>query len=303
MMIRPAIKAIKAKRHPLSMFLIILNKLGILQTQFKLSSWKTLLLAFWSLIPLSMVSDLLLPKDSQDDSLLWDITKVTNFSISFLDMTLPCCLVYFFFNNPALGGTQLAYLPIPKRIWLFLLSNFLGCCNTGLVCYHVMGLFEYYDNLKWISSIVILIITGSIFDLTIRFCLCQVVGSTAERFQRSILKLSQIQENKSHNSDEDLMSDTCQSASSDSYVIQKSNDLLNEYKNIKTGLGPLLFLTISSYTINLIVISFITIKDFGKPSFFANLLFTLTIITFIFYIIQVSDDCYGNINNLKEMVR
>jgi hypothetical protein len=300
MMVRPAPSTTETKRHHLSMFLVALHKLGILQTQFRLLSGKTLLLAFWSLIPLSMLSESLLPYENENDSFEIDIRKATNYLMVFLDMTLPCCLAYFFLQNSAMGGAQLAYLPPPKRFFLFLLSNCLGCCNSGIVCYSVMSLIEIFAEYKGISLIAILIFLGCIFDLVIRFCFSQLFGAIVERFHKSIEDLTLSQEKMNA---ESTVSAKCNSASSGSFAIQRSIELLNEYGNIKKGLGPLLFITISAHTALLIVICFFTVKDIGTLTFFKEFLYLLVIISFIFYLIQVSEDCHEDIQLLKEIVR
>jgi hypothetical protein len=282
------------------MFLVALHKLGILQTQFRILSGRTLLLAFWSIIPLSMLSESLLPYDEVNDSFSIDIKKATNYLMVFTDLTLPGCLAYFFLQNSALGRDQLAYLPPPKRIGLFLLSNILACCKTGLVCYSVMSLIEIFANYNWISLIAISILVGCLFDLVIKFCFCQAVGSIVERFHRSIEELAISQKEMSI---ENSVSAMCKSASTGSYAIQKSTELLKEYRNIKKGLGPLLFLTLSTHTALLIVICFFTIKDIGSLTFYTEIVFLLVIISFIFYLIQVSEDCHEDIQMLKEIVR
>jgi hypothetical protein len=163
--------------------------------------------------------------------------------------------------------------------------------------YATILFLDQSENKYWLFLPAILTLFGYVFDITLKLCLSQLVGSVAERFHRSTHQLSLYKPGQIIHVKENVSSGGAAS------VIQRSMELLEDYKNIHQGLGPLLFLAISTTTALLITCVFITIKMHDDVSLITNFLYTLNTILSLFYLIQICDDCHEDIRRLKETVR
>ena len=77
-------------------------------------------------------------------------------------------------------------------------------------------------------------------------------------------------------------------------------DAVNEYSKIKRGLGPLLFLTI---TTNMVIVITAIFLIFRESYAIINFIFSLSSLFILFYLIQVCDDAHEALINMVEITR
>jgi hypothetical protein len=276
--------------HPLNHFLVALSKLGVLQTEFKLFSGRTMVLVLWSLFPLLTNFSLFYPptENSSSDLVLTFSNMACNLLLTFWDAMIPVCLVYFFFNNPDVAA-ELLYLPAPKKLGLLSVTDIVGAIYGGFFCYSIIVGMPQIGLESFLS---VLMLFGAVYDVILKFCFIQVVGSTVERFQ----KLS-----VSYESSQSLQL----SLNNDSYqfAVKRSMETVNEYSKIKQGLGPLLFVTITTNMIIMVMSIFMILRESSSSYSIANFLFSLNSLFILFYVIQVCDDAHEALISMAEITR
>jgi hypothetical protein len=274
------------KIHPLNYFLVGLSKFGVLQTEFKLLSVKTLILVFWSLFPLLSIIYFLFSSGDGSDVVVTFSNLACNLLITFWDAMVPCCLVYFFSYNPTIA-VDLSYLPAPKKMYFLIVTDIVGAIYGGYLCY--TSILELSNPGIEESLVLALLLICNMYDIVLKFCFSQVVGSVVEKFQQ--LSLS---------------SESTQSLqlifNNNSYrlAVKRSMDAVNEYSKIKRGLGPLLFLTI---TTNMVIVITAIFLIFRESYAVVNFIFSLSSIFILFYVIQVCDDAHEALINMAEITR
>jgi ABC-type multidrug transport system fused ATPase/permease subunit len=279
-----------------------MNKMGILQTQFSLFSTRNLLLGFWSMIPLFFLFDIPFLFRTESNPVFLFTANATIFLVVLLDVTVPSCLAYFFHCNPNIGA-ELTILPPPKRISFFILSTIVGILNGSFIIYDVASEKESAEMFIPHAYLVILLIICVVFDIITRICLSQVVGSVTERFHRRIQQLTLFYAKMIPSSEENPLAVQCESAETGSIMVHSIMESLEEYRNIHKGLGPLLLLSISANTTLFITNIFVTITVSELIPSLANSLYSLGTLLHVFYLIQVCDDCRGDIKQMKELIR
>jgi len=251
--------------HPLNHFLVALSKLGVLQTEFKLFSGRTMVLVLWSLFPL-----------------------LTNFSLFYPPTENSSSDLVLTFSNMACNLLML-YLPAPKKLGLLSVTDIVGAIYGGFFCYSIIVGMPQIGLESFLS---VLMLFGAVYDVILKFCFIQVVGSTVERFQ----KLS-----VSYESSQSLQL----SLNNDSYqfAVKRSMETVNEYSKIKQGLGPLLFVTITTNMIIMVMSIFMILRESSSSYSIANFLFSLNSLFILFYVIQVCDDAHEALISMAEITR
>ncbi len=275
--------------NPLNYFLVGLSKFGVLQTEFSLFSSRTMVLVLWSLFPLlTNISFFYHSTESSNSDLVLGFSGLAcNLLITFWDALIPCCFVYFFFCNPAISA-ELSYFPAPKRIGLLFITDFVGAIYGGSFCYSIIAGMSQF-GLEWVLSILMLI--GAVYDVVLKFCFIQVVGSTVERFQQLSVSSESSQSLRLS-----LNNDCYQ------FAVKRSMEAVNEYNKIKQGLGPLLFVTITTNMIITVMAIFMILRESSSYSI-ANFLFSVNSLFLLFYVIQVCDDAHEALINMAEITR
>jgi len=275
--------------HPKRLFLVAVNKLGIVQTQFRLFSCRTLLLLFWSLFPLLVIGDLFLYPVPQEDPVFYYTIKACTILVILHNATTPSCLAYFFYCNPNIGS-QFDQLPAPKRTWLFVFVILAGLIRSGYFCYSTLQLLDISSMfLTFFTNLLVTI--AVVYDYFYTVCIFHVLGSVLEGYSKSLKDLSVAQESSTS------------VYGSWSHISTKCLELLNEYKRIKHGLGPLLLISISVHMLLLIIFAYITIKKMDSPMALLVCFSCLTSGLILFYLVLICDDCYGDLKKISELVR
>jgi hypothetical protein len=274
------------KIHPLNYFLVGLSKLGVLQTEFKLLSGKTLILVFWSLFPLLSIVYFLNSSGERSDIVVTFSSYACNLLITFWDAIVPCCLVYFFSYNPAIA-VDLSYLPAPKKMCFLIITDIVGAVYGGYLCYS--SIVELSNPGIEESFFLGLLLICNIYDIVLKFCFTQLLGSIVEKFQQLSLSLESTQFLQL-------------SFSNNSYrlAVKRSMDAVSEYSKIKRGLGPLLFVTITTNMIIVITAIFLILRESYATT---NFIFSLSSLFVLFYLIQVCDDAHEALINMVENTR
>jgi len=281
--------------QPLSLFLTGLCKLGILQTEFRLFSCRTSVLILWSLLPLSSIVSLFYPSEENSDLIVTYSGYACTLLLILWDAMIPSCLVYFFYYNPAVAA-QVSYLPKPRKYRLFLTTAFVGVLYGGVFSYFIIEHTSEPNLESFILMFNFMMLIGVIYDVALKFCFVKVVGSVVERFHRDsrhqLLALSP------------RASQLHSSCDSFQLVTRRSKEILNEYRKIKQGLGPILLLTITTNMTIVILIIFLILRDPTTIALnVANFIFALNSIFILVYVILISDDAFEALSQVAEITR
>jgi hypothetical protein len=239
------------------------------------------------------------------DPVLFYTVKASSVLGILLDASIPGCLAYFFRRNPAPGPSlaHLAQLGLPQRMSLFLTASLVELVKCGIMSFTVLQnvVVSGENPGKIVSTLLLIMFFVSEAILTIG--LTQVVGGSVDSYQGKVQRMLEVE--KLTSPGDGLKPAPCPKLTVS--IDQERMQLLTEYKNMKRGLGPLLFLFTTVHMIQITAMIYIAIKSVKMFSFGSYLLIpslhTLNSCLVLFYLVEVCDDCHNFLSDMKESIR